>query len=153
MRRYLLLLFAVVTLLSGGCSGVRGISVTSCEIVSVIPQGLTSLEALIKVGIHNPSMAFEVIDLKGVAKMKGQPALILSADQIIVAAKSDKVYRIPLEGEMAEGFNPFQLLQLINNQADLKDVTIDVTGKVALRGGVGKKIDLKDIPLNNLIGR
>ena len=131
----------------------KDITVTSCELVSVMPQGLSSLEALIKIGIYNPSVSFEVSDLKGVAKVKGQPAIILTADQLIVTSGSDKVYRVPLYGEIAEGFNPFQLLQLLDNQIDFQDVTIDVTGKVALRGGVGKKLDIKDIPLSKLISQ
>lgn len=82
--------------------------------------------------------------------MEGKPCLHLTADQLIVAGNSDKVYTIPVRGTIAEGFNPFQLLNLINGASlDFDKLTVDVNGKIALRGGVGKKLELKDIRISD----
>ena len=153
MKRLSILVFILLSLLLAGCKGksVKDITVTSVRIVSIVPEGLSDLSALVEVGIHNPALPFEVTDLKGMARYQGQDALALSADQLIVAGHTDKVYSIPLKGHIAEGFNPFQLLKLVSRESDYSDVTFTVTGRVALRGGIGKNIELKDIPLSSLL--
>ena len=155
MKRILIPVLAVLCLLLAGCKGAsyKDIKVTSARIVSIVPEGLSDLSALIEVGIHNPTVAFEVSDLSGLARYRGQDALTATADQLIVAGRTDKVYLIPVKGRIADGFNPFQLLRLISGEADFDDVTFTVTGRVALRGGIGKNIELKDIPLSSLLGQ
>ena len=151
MKKRIILLLAVLSAMSlaTGCKKVKEISVTSFEIVSVTPSGLTDLDALVKLGIHNPMVPFEVTDATGTLKIAGKPCISLSTDQLIVAGNTDKVYSIPIKGKIAEGFNPFDLLKLFNGTSlDFDKLTVDVNGKVALRGGVGKKLDLKDIKLN-----
>ena len=153
MKRYILLFAAFMTavLAFSGCNDIKQIKVTSFEVVSITPKGLNEIDALVKVGFHNPAMAFELTDAVGIAKVKGMPCLQVGADQLIVAGKCDKTYSIPVHGELAQGFNPFQLLQLLSNQMGADDLTLDVSAKVALRGGIGKKIDLKDIPLSKFM--
>ena len=135
----------------GGCKGIKQISVSSFEIVSIAPRGMNEIDALVKVGINNPTVAFEVTDLSGTVFVKDSPCLTLTSDQLIVYAKSDRVYSIPVHGTLEKEFNPFQLLQLFNNQMNLDDVTLNVKAKAALRGGAGKVIDLKGIPLSRFI--
>ena len=150
LRILLLLVFA---LLFAGCKGkgIKDIKVTSVRIISVTPVGLNGLTALVEVGVHNPTVAFELTDIKGLARFKGQDALNVTADQLIVSGHTDKVYRIPVQGEIAEGFNPLQLVRLVADERAFDDLTISVKGKVALRGGLGKKIEIKDIPLSSLM--
>jgi len=153
MKRIHILVLLLSALLLSGCSvnKLKDITVTSARIVSIVPEGLSDLSALIELGIHNPSLAFEVTDLNGLARYRGQDAVTVTADQLIVAGRTDKVYRIPVKGHIAEGFNPFQLLKLLGSESSFDDVTFDVKGKVALRGGIGKNIELKDIPLSSLL--
>lgn len=154
MKKRILVLFALIGALTflTGCEKVKEINVTSFELVSVNPKGLTELDALVKIGVHNPTVAFEISDATGTLNLEGSPCLSLAADQLIIAGNTDKVYSIPVRGTMAEGFNPFQLLKLINgNSLDLEKLTVDVNAKVSLRGGVGKKLELKNIKLNSLM--
>ena len=153
MKRAYILILMLLSLLLAGCKGegIKDISVTSARIVSIVPEGLTGLAALVEVEIHNPSVAFEVTDLHGLAKYCGEDAFTADADQLIVAGHTDKVYRIPVRGKIADGFNPFQLLRLIGNEAAYDDVTFTVQGRVSLRGGIGKNIELKDIPLSSIL--
>ena len=155
MKRIHILVLVLLSLLLAGCKGhsYKDITVTSARIISIVPEGLSDLSALIEVGIHNPTVAFEVTGLEGLAKYQGQDAVTVSADQLIVSGRTDQVYRIPVRGHIAEGFNPFQLLKLVSNESAYDDVTFTVTGKVALRGGIGKNIELKDIPLSTLISQ
>lgn len=148
-----ILLLLALALLLAGCKGkgIKDIKVNSARIVSVTPEGLNGLTALVEVGVHNPTVAFELTDITGLARFKGQEALQVKADQLIVSGHTDKVYRIPVQGEIAEGFNPLQLVRLVADENAFDDLTITVKGKVALRGGIGKKIEIKDIPLSSLM--
>ena len=153
MKRYILLFaaFLTVVLAFSGCNDIKQIKVTSFEVVSITPKGFNGIDALVKVGFHNPAMAFELADAVGTAKVKGVPCLEIGADRFVVDGKCDKTYSIHVHGELAQGFDPFQLLQLLNNQMGADDLTLDVSAKAVLRGGIGKKIDLKDIPLSKFM--
>lgn len=156
MKKHLPIIALIISaLLMCGCSGhgIKDIKVTSVKIVSVSPRGLNGLDALLELGIHNPAMSFEVTDVTGVAKMDGQECLVVTADQLIVSGKTDKVYSVPLKGSLSEGFNPFQLLNIVGGSMDMSKITVSVKAKVALRGGIGKNIELKDIPLSSLISK
>lgn len=130
----------------------KDIKVTSFDLVSVNPRGLTKVDALIELGLDNPIVGFEVFDACGVVKLDGEPALTVTADQLVVAGRDSRVYRIPLRGELAPGFNPLGLLSLVQ-EMDLSRFTADISAKVSLRGGVGKVIDLKDVPLGDLLDK
>ena len=154
MKKHIVIMVAVLSalMLFSGCSKIKEISVTSFELVSVTPKGLTELDALVKIGIHNPAVPFELTDAVGTLKIGGSPCLSLSADQLIVSGNMDKVYSLPIHGVLAEGFNPFQLLTLLKGDSiDLENVTADVDARISLRGGVGKNLELKDIKLSKLL--
>ena len=57
----------------------------------------------------------------------------------------------PEKQHIEEGFNPFRLLRLLGNDASLDDVTVSFRARVALRGGIGKNIEMEDIPLSTLL--
>jgi len=147
----------IVTILSvlpmlTGCTSFSEIKIKSFEIVSVTPRGTTGLDALVKVEVDNPSMSFELTDLVGTLKLEGHPCLSITADQLIVAGKTVKIYSVPLQGRLSEGFNPFQLLRIINGYSlDFDKLTVDVSGKASLRGGVGKKLEFKDIKIGEYL--
>ncbi len=145
MNRLKLLFLCLVTLLLSSCSSqVKDISVTSFRLVSIAPQGVGGITALVEVGIKNPSVGFEVTDVHAVVKMDGEEALTLTADQLMVPARSEKVYDIPLKGQIVEGFNPFQLLKLLSDSTASEKITISGSARLALRGGVGKNVDFHE---------
>lgn len=146
----ILLSFILLLLVSGCAKTYKDIKVTSFDLVSVTPQGLTRVDALIDVGIDNPIVGFEVFDANGLVKLDGEPCLSITADQLVVQGKTAKTYRIPLNGVIADGFNPFQLLTLFKN-LDMSRVTVDLSARVNLRGGVGKVFEFKDMPLDKML--
>ena len=77
MKRIHILVLVLLSLLLAGCKGhsYKDITVTSARIISIVPEGLSDLSALIEVGIHNPTVAFEVTGLEGLAKYQGQDAV------------------------------------------------------------------------------
>ena len=153
MKKVRLLLLLCLSLLLAGCKdrGFQDITVTSVRLVSIIPEGLTGVSAELEVGIHNPTLAFRVEDLTGAAKFQGQEALLLSAEPLDVAARCDSLYLIPLRGRVDGDFNPLRLLRLLGGEADLDDISFDIRARASLRSGLGKNIEMLDIPLSSLL--
>ncbi len=154
MERLRAIILALVLVLLSSCGGsVKDVRVTSFRVVSVAPQGLSGLTALVEAGIHNPGIGFEVTSLHGTLRMDGKDMLYLDADQLMVEGRSDRTYDIPLKGRIADGFNPFQLLSLLGDGSDLSRLTVSARARLALRGGVGKTVEIKDMPLEELKDR
>ena len=152
-KRLIYVLLPLVLMLSGCAQRFKEVKPTSFEIVSVSPRGLTSIDAVVDVGVHNPAGQFTVSDISCTVRYKGDPCIDISADPVTVARRSDEVYRIPLTGTLAKGSNPFQLLELLGNQGNMEAVTLDVSARAALRGGIGKEIEYQDVPLQRLLDR
>lgn len=151
MRMFRLLLLAVTALLACSCaSRFDEVEFTSVRLVSVAPEGLTGLSVLLEVGIHNPAVAFSITGMQAVVKSSGREAVILESDQLLVDGRSDRCYMVPLKGAIAEGFNPFSLLSLLDG-ADLSGFTLSVRARLALRSGLGKVIEFNDIPVSELL--
>ena len=152
MKRFGIILLAACLLLTSCGKGVKDIALTSFRLVSVSPHGLSGVTMLVEVGVDNPTVGFEITDVNAVLKLDSVPALLLTADQLMVEGRAQKLYTIPLKGQIAEGFNPFQLLRLISDDSVMSRLTADVSARAALRGGLGKNIDMKDIKLDSLTG-
>lgn len=152
MKR-LAIIFAICAAVLTGCSGsVKDIKVTGCELVSVVPMGLYGLDAVVDVTVDNPTISFEVTGVVGTVKYKGDPCLTLTADGILVDGRCEKTYTVPVKGSLSDNFNPFTLLKIFN-AGDFGDCTLDVRAKVALKNGIGKVIEKKDIPVKELIDK
>lgn len=157
MKRLFIVLAMAVILLSG-CKGrsLKDIKVNSLEIVSLSPHGLRDIDAVVRLTVDNPSVGFELTDILGQVKYKGEEAIIITADQLLVSGKAEKTYTIPLHGTIADDFNPFQLLNLMNsrggeNKINLDDVTLDISLRPALRGGIGTTVVKKDIRVSDFL--
>mgnify|MGYP002621371252 CR=1 FL=1 len=152
VRSFFLLL--CLSLLLTGCEGRRfqDVAITSVKLASVTPQGFTGVSAVMELGIHNPTVPFEVTDLGGLVKFQGQDALEVSGEPLQVAGHSDEVYQVPLQGRIADGFNPLRLLRLLGGEAGMEDITFDIRARASLRSGLGKNIEMLDIPLSGLLG-
>ena len=147
-----LILLCCLCLLLGGCGkGVKDIKVTGFRLVSITPQGMSGLTALVEIGLDNPIVGFELTDVCITVGLKGQPAVIFEADQLMVEGHCAKTYSLPLKGRIADTFNPFQLLKLFSNEESMDDLKASAKARVALRGGIGKNIEMNDIPLKDLI--
>ena len=97
----LLLAVALAALLSAGCSKVKDIRLTSFGIESFSPRGLRSADAVLAVGIDNPSFSFTVTDLTGTVKYKGEAMGTFTADTVSVDRKCVKVYDVPCKAVLS----------------------------------------------------
>ena len=135
-----------------GCSGlskVKDIKVTSCGLESYSLKGLRSVDAVLAVGIDNPTFAFKVMDVSGTVKYNGEDFATYTADTVSVEKKCSKVYDLPCSATLSDGVSLKQLMQ-IANKGSLEGFTTDVTATVKLKSGAGKTFKFKNIDLNEL---
>ena len=123
-----------------GCSGlskVKDIKVTSCGLESYSLKGLRSVDAVLAVGIDNPTFAFKVMDVSGTVKYNGEDFATYTADTVSVEKKCSKVYDLPCSATLSDGVSLKQLMQ-IAKKGNLEGFTTDVTATVKLKSGAGK---------------
>ena len=135
-----------------GCSGlskVKDIKVTSCGLESYSLKGLRSVDAVLAVGIDNPTFAFKVMDVSGTVKYNGEDFATYTADTVSVEKKCSKVYDLPCSATLSDGVSLKQLMQ-IAKKGNLEGFTTDVTATVKLKSGAGKTFEFKNIDLNEL---
>lgn len=154
LRKLSVLILCALLLAGCGVRRLQDVRVTSVRVVQLLPDGLNGPSAVVELGIRNPSVAFTVSELTGAARLGGQDLLLLSAEPVSVEARSDRRYAVPVQGRIADGVSPLRLVRLISgNGLDYKDMTVSVRGKVSLPGGIGKDIELDDVPLQTLLER
>lgn len=150
MKRIITILILCTTLFCGCSQTYKDIKVSSFKLESVTPSGLSSLDAVISLGLDNPILGFVVSDLNGVIKLEGSPCLDLTADSITIDGYCSKTYTIPARCTLAPEFNPFQLVTLLNSR-DFSNFTADIKARISLKNGIGKNLEFKDVPLGELI--
>ncbi|MBR4826439.1 MAG: hypothetical protein IKZ91_00965 [Bacteroidales bacterium] len=154
MKRALRLL-AVLLLAAGMCScaNFKDIKVTSFDLVSLSPRGLSSIDAALNIGVDNPTVQVTLTDMTATVKMDGTPCLHLDADDVTLSPRTNCVYNLVVHGTIDSGFNPFQLLTLLSSTTGLDPMTVDVRFRGVLRSGLGKDFEYTDIPLKDLMDK
>ena len=152
MRRLSILLPLLLALGLAGCApkGLQDLSVTSARVVSIVPEGLTSPSAELEVGVHNPSARLTLTDLTGQAKYRGEALLDLSADGVVIEARTDSLYRLPVRCRLSGDVSLLGLLRTFEAPLSKDELTLSVKGRASVRG-IGKDIELEDIPLGTLL--
>lgn len=151
MKRFIFI-FVLCTALLSSCHSYRDIKFKSADIASVTPVGLTAINAEVNVEIENPTVGFTVKDIDGVLKMKGDSCLLVHSDGVKIKGKCTRTYTLPLQGRIAQGFNPFQLLNIMSTK-DLGVFTLDIKARGTVAGNIGKEIEYHDIPLKSIIDK
>ena len=152
MITILLALSSILSLALSGCSSlkkVKDIKVTSVGVESYSFSGLRSIDAVLAIGIDNPTFAFKITDLNGILKYKGEDFAFYSADTINVDKKCSKVYDLPCSATLTEGVSLMKAIQIARD-GTLDGFTTDVEAKVKLRSGAGTTLKYKDLDLKEM---
>ena len=155
MKKSIVLVLAAVLAiasLSSCVSKYKKVKIVSCDLESFIPSGLKSFNAVAKVGIDNPAPDFNIKHVHATIKKDTLDILYVDAENVAVDAKCNKVYRVPVAGEISKNIN---LLQLAIMAKDFKpeDYKVDITGRATVAGNIGKDIKYKDVPLKKFIDK
>ena len=145
-----LLLLLAAFVLTGCVSKYKKIKVTSFELESVVPSSLRSANVVVDVGINNPAPAFQVRDIEATVKQNGNVMGLVTGEPVSVDGKCDRVYRIPLQAQLAEGVGLMQLLATYKS-FNPEEFTIDLHARANVAGKIGKDIDYKDVPLTKFM--
>lgn len=151
-RRNILVIFAIALSLSAFCScgNIREISVVDYKIESLNPRGLRSVDAVVYLFIHNPSIGFQLSDVQALIKREGVPLATFTTDGLKLVRKSDLEYPLSLNGSLDKNVSLMQLLKLPS--AKPEELTIDLDVKVKLNFlGLSKKIRIRDYNLAKLL--
>ena len=144
------LLLATCLLLSGCVSKYKKISVSSFELESVVPTSLRSANVVVALGIKNPAPSFQVRDIEATVRRGEEVMGIVTGEPVSVDGKCDRVYRIPLQAQLADGISLMQLLATYKS-FDPEDFFLDLHARANVAGKIGKDIDYKDMPLTKFL--
>ncbi len=148
-----LLIITVAALSAASCSGsFKDIKVTSCQLVEIIPQGLSAFDATMNLTVDNPAPQVTLSEMYALIRMSQAPCLHLTADNVTIEPRSEKAYTVYFHGHLDESFNPFTLL-LLMKQENMDSLTMDISFRGTMKSGLGKHFEYTDIPIKDILGK
>lgn len=147
----LVLSLAVTALLAGGCALLKAkdISITSVGVKYLVPTSTRSVDAVLKLGVNNPSVPFTAHDLQGLIHQEDKALATLTSPGASVEGKTEKVYELPCTITLADGVSFLDILAIAARRS-LEGITADIDLPVTLTNGMGTTLHFKDIELSQL---
>ena len=146
----ILLALAVALVAVSGCSiaKIKDLKVTSVGVKYLVPTSTRSMDAVLLLGLDNPSISFTVDDVRGVVKYYGREMVHFTAGELPVQARSVQVYELPCTALLAEKVSLLDLLAIAAKRS-LDGMTVDVTLHVKLRNGAGTTLSFNELDLSS----
>ncbi len=131
-----------------GCAvtKIREIRLTNVGVKYIVPTSSRTLDAVLLLGIDNPSISFTAQDVSGVVKQYGRELGKFTAGQLPVQAKSVQVYELPCTVALSEKVSLLDLLAIAAHRS-MEGLTADVKLRVSLKGGKGTVLTFNGIDL------
>lgn len=147
----LLCLLVAATLAVTGCgiAKIRQLRVTSVGVKYLVPTSSRSMDAVLLLGLDNPSITFTVQDVSGTVRYYDREMVHFTAGELPVQARSVQVYELPCTAVLAEKVSLLDLLAL-SAKRSMDGLTADVKLRVKLKNGAGKTLTFKDIDLSGI---
>lgn len=149
LRKIGVFLALVASLMAvSGCAvtKIRDIRLTNVGVKYIVPTSSRSLDAVLLLGIDNPSISFTAQDVSGVVKQYGRELGKFTAGQLPVQAKSVQVYELPCTVALSEKVSLLDLLAIAAHRS-MEGLTADVKLRVSLKGGKGTVLTFNGIDL------
>ncbi len=149
LRKIGVFLALVASLMAvSGCAvtKMREIRITNVGVKYIVPTSSRSLDAVLLLGIDNPSISFTAQDVSGVVKQYGRELGKFTAGQLPVQAKSLQVYELPCTVALSEKVSLLDLLAIAAHRS-MEGLTADVKLRVSLKGGKGTVLTFNGIDL------
>ena len=150
MRKLGIALALMASLLAvSGCAvtKIREIRITSVGVKYIVPTSSRSLDAVLLLGIDNPSISFTAQDVSGVVKQYDRELGKFTAGQLPIQAKSVQVYELPCTIALSEKVSLLDLIA-IGARRSMEGMTADVKLRVSLRGGKGTTLTFNGLDLS-----
>ena len=132
-----------------GCdvAKIKDLSVTSVGVKYLVPTSSRSMDAVLLLGLDNPSISFTVQDVSGVVKHYDREIARFTAGALPVQARSVQVYELPCTAVLAEKVSLLDLLAIAARRS-MEGLTADVKLRVSLKGGKGTVLTFNGIDLS-----
>lgn len=149
-RRTVLAALLGVLLLMQGCAGLKKIRIVSCEVESVSLRGLRGVSAVLSVGVDNPSAAIVLSDIEGTMYVGNDVLGSFSAGELRIAGRSMTENSVPVDFTLDRSVSFMEIVSLLRDM-DLDMVTMDISFRAKVKGGIAKKMEFKRIPASRLV--
>lgn len=143
-------LVAAVALAVSGCgiAKIRELRVTSVGVKYIVPTSSRSMDAVLLLGLDNPSIDFTVEDVRGTVRYYEREMVHFTAGELPVQARSVQVYELPCTAVLAEKVSLLDLLSMAARRS-MEGMTVDVKLRVKLKSGAGTTLTFNDIDLSS----
>ena len=141
------LLLAVLAAVSGcDVAKIKDLNVTSVGVKYLVPTSSRSMDAVLLLGLDNPSIAFTVTDVSGVVKHYDRELVRFTAGELPVQARSAQVYELPCTAVLSDKVSLLDLLAIAARRS-MEGMTVDVKLRVSLKGGKGTVLTFNGLDL------
>ena len=142
------LLLAVLAAVSGcDVAKIKDLSVTSVGVKYLVPTSSRSMDAVLLLGLDNPSISFTVTDVSGVVKHYDRELVRFTAGDLSVQARSAQVYELPCTAVLSDKVSLLDLLAIAARRS-MEGMTADVKLRVSLKGGKGTVLTFNGLDLS-----
>lgn len=149
--RTAILLAATCLLMLAGCAPkAKDLSLDNYRLENVSPTGLRGVDVTLMLTITNRAVAFTISDICGTVFKDGTEFALFSAEPLALKGKSTETYPLNASLSLSESVSLFDLIGLVRDH-DMDSFMIDLHARGSLKGGIGKDIDMNNVPLSRLI--
>lgn len=142
-----LLLGVLSGLWSCDVAKIKDLSVTSVGVKYLVPTSSRSMDAVLLLGLDNPSISFTVQDVSGVVKHYDREIARFTAGELPVQARSVQVYELPCTAVLSDNVSLLDLLAIAARRS-MEGLTADVKLRVSLKGGKGTVLTFNGLDLS-----
>ena len=143
-----LVVAAALAVTGCGIAKIRELRVTSVGVKYLVPTSSRSMDAVLLLGLDNPSVTFTVQDVSGTVRYYDREMVHFTAGELPVQARSAQVYELPCTAILADKVSLLDLLAL-GAKRSMDGMTVDVKLRVKLKSGAGKTLTFKNIDLSS----
>ena len=142
-------LLLVVLAAASGCNvaKIKDLSVTSVGVKYLGPTSSRSMDAVLLLGLDNPSISFTVTDVSGVVKHYDRELIRFTAGELPVQARSVQIYELPCTAVLSDKVSLLDLLAIAARRS-MEGMTADVKLRVSLKGGKGTVLTFNGLDLS-----
>lgn len=147
VRTFALLLAAL--LMMQGCAKMKQIRIVSCDVESVSMHGMRGLSAVLSAGVDNPAATLELSDIEGTLYAGNDVLGSFSAGSLTLAGRSVSENSVPVDFTLDRSVSFMEIVSLLRN-LDLEGITMDISFRAKIKGGVARKMKFVRIPVSRL---
>ena len=140
---------ALAAMLAGSCGvgKIKDLSLSSMGVKYIVPTSTRSMDAVLLLGIDNPSVTFTLSDVSGTILYYDRPLANFTTGELPVQGRSVQVYELPCTISLCNGVSLLDLL-VIASKRSLDGMCADVDLHAKINKGPGATLHFSKIDLS-----